>query len=190
MSPDVFINCLLIIAARVADVTLGTVRTVQVMQGRRSLAFALGFVEVLIWIMVVSRVVGQLTKEFNPYYAVSYALGFATGNFLGITIEQRLAMGYQVVRVFSRGEGSARIATALREQGIKVTEFEGRGRDGPVTLLWMEVPRRRAMGVAKRAREIDPRCYYVIEDIRVANASYASMEMQDVQGSAGVSKSK
>ena len=71
---SVFLTCLLIVAARITDVSLGTIRTINVVQGRRTLALVLGFFEVLIWVFVVSRVINEIRQ---PAYALAYALGFA-----------------------------------------------------------------------------------------------------------------
>lgn len=160
-------GALLIVVARVADVSLGTLRTVAVINGRRGAAWALGFVEVLIWVLVVSQVITTVRDSW--VYAVAYAFGFATGNFIGITIEQFFAFGRQVVRVFTR-EGEA-MATRMRESGFAVTEFEGRGREGPVTMLFIEVERRGAKAVADLARSVDAHCFYTIGDIREASTA-------------------
>jgi uncharacterized protein YebE (UPF0316 family) len=163
---EVLATSLLIVAARIGDVSLGTIRTVSVINGRRTVAWMLGFVEVLIWILVVSRVINEV-KE-NTFYAIAYALGFAMGNFVGITIEQHLAYGEQVIRVFSRSAG---LAQRLRGHGYRVTEFQGRGRDGPVEMLFIQAPRKRVRDVLDVARSMDPDCYYVVDDIRIASGS-------------------
>ena len=162
----VLINCLIIIAARIGDVTLGTVRTVAIVHGRRHLALVLGFFEVLIWITVVSKVVSLAAAE--PGYGVVYAFGFALGNWVGITIEQRLALGQQVIRIFTRHAGA--VATSLRIEGHRVTVFAGEGRDGPVWLLYIQTGRRRIPALAERARALDPDCFYVVEDVRAASS--------------------
>jgi uncharacterized protein YebE (UPF0316 family) len=157
---------LLIVLARMGDVSLGTLRTVCVVQGRRKIAIILSFFEVLLWVSVVAQVVGNLTTQ--PIYGLSYALGYSLGCFLGMTIEKRLAMGDQVVRVFTQ-HGSA-LATTLRQEGYRVTEFEGKGRDGPITLLFLQVSRRTADGLAQKLHALDPSCYYVVDDIRAASS--------------------
>jgi uncharacterized protein YebE (UPF0316 family) len=159
----------LIFFARIADVSLGTLRTVAVIRGRRGTSWALGFVEVLIWVIVVSEVI--TTVKDNWVYAIAYALGFATGNFIGITIEQYFAFGEQVIRVFTRSGGT--IAARLRDQGFGVTEFEGRGKDGPVQILFVTVRRRLTAAVIGVARGIDPTCYYTVDDIRTASTAEA-----------------
>lgn len=165
---EVITTCVLIICARIGDVSLGTIRTVFILRGRRTLAVLLGFFEVLIWVTVVSKVITNLN---HPVYAVSYALGFAAGNYFGMVIEHWLAIGHQALRVFSRR--NVELAEALREAGYRVTEFAGTGRDGPITLLYTESARRdigEAIGIAER---VDPDCFYVIDDVR--SASSASM---------------
>lgn len=165
------LNCLLIILARIADVSLGTLRTVAVINGRRHVALVLGFFEVLIWILVVSRVVTQAAA--HPLYALAYATGFASGNFIGITIEKHLAFGWQVVRIFTRANG---IADALRDRGYRVTIFDGRGRDGPVEQLFIQTERKRVIDLCSHARELDPNCFYVIDDIREASAALTTQQ--------------
>lgn len=170
MTTALIINCLLIMFARIVDVSLGTLRSVSVIYGRRRLAWFFGFFEVLIWVLVVSRVLGLVQQ--HPVYGVFYALGFATGNFIGITIEQALAFGDRAVRIFTRlGQ---EMADALRDEEFAVTEFDGRGRDGPIMLLYVQTRRKLVPRLLRRAREIDPSCYYIIEDIRAANTATLS----------------
>jgi uncharacterized protein YebE (UPF0316 family) len=159
-------NCLLIILARICDVSLGTLRTVCVVNGHKGRAWVLGFFEVLVWVLVVSKVITNLS---HPAYAVAYAIGAATGSWVGITVEQRIAFGEQVVRIFSRR--GREIAAQLRDHGWRVTEIDGRGRDGHVELLFIEVPRKDAMRVAHIARTLDPQCYFVVDDIRMTSAA-------------------
>lgn len=163
MSGETMLVCLLIILARIADVTLGTVRTISVVNGRAKLASVVGFLEILIWIFAVSRVMENLS---DPAYAISYAIGFALGNLIGIKIEQRIAFGEQVVRIFSsRGD---EVAKSLRHAGFILTEFQGSGRDGFVTLLFVQVPRRDVSRALHCAAVADPKCFYVVDDIRMA----------------------
>ncbi len=173
MTLAVFLTCLLIVGARMLDVTLGTLRTVMVINGRKWIAFGLGFAESLVWITVVAKIIKNMD---HPMYFVAYALGFALGNFLGIVFEQHLAFGTQVIRVFSRR--SHELATALRASGIgtdlphlAVTEMQAQGHKGPVGVIFAEVPRRFSVRVARRAVEIDPDAYFVIDDVRRASSA-------------------
>lgn len=85
-----------VFASRVGDVRLGTMRIILTARGRRNLAPLLGFLEVLIWIVVVSRLI---THARTPFAFLGYAAGFALGNFAGIYIEEWFAIGYVTVRV-------------------------------------------------------------------------------------------
>ncbi|MBI2881754.1 MAG: DUF2179 domain-containing protein [Candidatus Tectomicrobia bacterium] len=164
MDGTVIITCLLIVVARVIDVSLGTLRTVSVVQGRCGVAWVFGFVEVLIWIAVVSKVIQSLDQ---PVYALSYAIGFATGSSVGITLEKWISYGQQVVRIFTR-EG-ARIGADLRAKGFSVVSLEAEDADGPLQLLFIQNHRKDARSIARRAREIDPKCFYTVDDIRAAS---------------------
>ncbi len=163
MNWTLLFTCLLIAFARVMDMTLDTIRTVAVVQGRRLFAAALGFAEALIYLLAVAKVL----QNFDHFvYAIAYAAGFAAGTYLGIVIEQRLALGEQIVSIFTR-KGEL-MAVGLRALGYRVTEFDGRGRDGRVAALYIEIPRRQAMKVVEDARRVDDRCFYMINDVRVA----------------------
>ena len=150
-----------IAAARIVDVSLGVLRQSSVRNGYRKSAWTIGFIEALIWVLVVSSVVRNLG---SPVLAVFYALGFATGTFVGVTLEGVLARGEQVVRIFTH-EGD-RMATLFRERGWRVTQFEGKGRDGPVQLLFIHIARKRARQIAPVARDCDPSCFIVVDDVR------------------------
>lgn len=161
---EIFLTSLLIIFARIADVSLGTMRTVAVINGRRGVALVIGFFEVLIWVTVVRAVIHNLD---NPVYAVSYAGGFALGTFVGVTIEDRFGTGKQVVRVFTRR--GTELAVRLREQGFVVTVFEGSGREGPISMLFVEAGRRSMRRILDEVRHIDPDCFYILDDVRLSS---------------------
>ncbi len=183
MDWSILFTCVLIFCARICDVSLGTLRTVSVINGRGGVAWMLGFVEVLIWVFAVSNVIANLS---HPAYAVAYALGFATGNYVGVRIEQWVAYGRQIVRVFTRR--GAEIAAALRGAGFGVTQFDGHGRDGPVQSLLIETRRRGVGEIIDRARTIDESCYYTVEDIKRVSSADASRQQRG--GPLGVLKRK
>ena len=171
MNWEVVITCLLIVLARMTDVSLGTLRTVFIVGGHRFVAWMIGFVEILIWVVVVSRVIANLD---NFYYALAYAFGFAMGTYIGMTIERRLAIGEQVVRIFSRqGE---KLATVFRAAGFGVTVFDGRGKDGPIQLLFIELPRRKVPRLETWLEDLDPGCYYIVDDVRYAGVLRPTMQ--------------
>jgi uncharacterized protein YebE (UPF0316 family) len=165
------LTCAMIVFGRICDVTIGTCRTLFVVQGRRGLASVLGFFEVVIWIFVVARVINGLSD--NWLYACSYGLGFALGNFMGVTVERWLAFGNQALLVFSP-EGFE-MARHLRDKGYRLTEFVGRGRDGKVPMLMVILRRQEAQTLIADIRKIDHDCFYILEDIRFASGVASRM---------------
>ena len=145
---------LIIFALRVCDVTLGTVRTLTVVQGRIRTSVALGFFEILIWVTAISQVVTHLSE--SPLLAVAYAGGFAAGNATGILLERRLAMGSVVVRLISARASDA-IAAHLQGLGQAVAQFDGHGKgDAPVRLVYTTCGRRALRGLLEFAQEQAP----------------------------------
>jgi uncharacterized protein YebE (UPF0316 family) len=170
METEVILTCLFIFTARIIDVSMGTLRTLWMVQGRKAAVFSLGFVEVLIWVLAVSKVIQNLGEE--PVYAFVYALGFATGNYTGLLIDQKLAYGEQVIRIFSRqGKG---MADTLREMGFGVTVFKGEGRDSDIDMLFIELKRKKGPLVVQTARKLDPACYYVVDTVQLASTARLS----------------
>jgi uncharacterized protein YebE (UPF0316 family) len=149
-----------IFAFRVLDVSLGTLRTIAVVQARVALSVVIGFLEVLIWITAVSQVVLRIHE--SPLLLLAYAGGFAAGNACGIVLERTLAIGTCVIRMISSNGGQA-IADTLRSHGYALTTFEGRGRDGRRTLLFIACPRHDLTKVVNTAAEIDPHLFYTVE---------------------------
>jgi uncharacterized protein YebE (UPF0316 family) len=155
------VNCMIIFFARIVDVSLGTLRTMFIIRGSRIISWCLGFIEILIWIWVVSEVMGSVKD--NPLLAIFYALGFATGNAVGLTIEKWLAVGDKAVMLFTRK--GAKIASSLRAVGFAITELKGEGQDGPVSLLYAKVPRKEVSLLVHKAREIETGCFVVVENV-------------------------
>ncbi|KAA0217045.1 MAG: DUF2179 domain-containing protein [Leptolyngbya sp. PLA3] len=167
MTWEVVLGCVVIIIARIGDVSLGSMRTVAVVSGHRGLAWIFGLIEMIIWVYAVSAVVANIRTE--PAYGVAFAVGAATGSYVGVTLQRWLTFGEQVVRIFTRrGE---ELFEHLKCQGFGVTHFQGTGRDGPVSMLFVQVRRSRTARVVSAARAFDSSCFYTIDDIRVANAA-------------------
>ena len=163
MSASVATTFELIVLARITDVTLDTVRTVAIVQGRRVFAAILGFFEAVIYVTAIAKV---LLNMDHPIYALAYGLGFAMGTFLGITIEQRLAFGLQVVSLFTRS--GAEVAKSLISAEYRVVKVQGHIRDGEVSIFYVEVPRKQTRKLISDAAAIDETCFCVVNDVRVA----------------------
>jgi uncharacterized protein YebE (UPF0316 family) len=159
----IWAQALMVFALRATDVSIGTMRTISVVQGKMKLSVCLGFFEVLIWVCGVSQVMAGLAKY--PILAVAYAAGFAMGNGVGILIERAVAMGSVALTIISPGRGSE-IADTLRKEGQPLTTLAGEGRDGPVTMIYASVTRRGMRKVLDRARQVDPKLFYSVEPLR------------------------
>jgi uncharacterized protein YebE (UPF0316 family) len=132
------------------------------MRGRKSIAWVLGFFQALIFVLAISSVLSNLD---NPLNVVGYAAGFATGNVVGMWIEEKLAIGHIHLNIVSSRLGSA-IAEQLRAAGYAVTEIPARGKDGMVALLNISVLRKNVAQVHKLVNEVDPDAFITAEDVR------------------------
>ncbi|HEY4650774.1 MAG TPA: DUF2179 domain-containing protein [Pontibacter sp.] len=153
---------LLIFSARIMDVTLGTLRIVFISKGDKMIAPALGFLEVLIWLVAITQVMQNLN---NVASYLAWAGGFATGNFLGLRIEQKLALGQMVVRVITVDSAQSLIER-LKGHGYRLTCVDARGTRGKVNLLFMIVKRKKLEHVLNIIREYNPQAFYSVEDVR------------------------
>jgi uncharacterized protein YebE (UPF0316 family) len=153
---------ILIILARICDVTIGTIRIIVLSRGHKYLAPLLGFFEVLIWITVTAKIIQNL---HNPICYFAYAGGFALGNLVGIIVEERLAMGIVVIRVITNQDAS-RLITRLRNDGYGVTSIPAQGSMGLVHVIFTVVKRCHLDEVEAMIREFNPQAFYSIEDVR------------------------
>lgn len=157
---------LLICLSRICDVTVGTVRIISVSRGKKLLASTLGFFEALVWVVAITQVMRNL---HNAVTLVAYAGGFALGNYIGITIEERMAMGEVVVRLITRKDPTELLAH-LQAAGYGVTTVDAWGATGPVSIVYTVI-RRGALPAAHHIiRQFDPRAFYSVEDARSVNA--------------------
>ena len=156
---------LIVFLARIVDVSLGTIRIIYIGKGMRVLAPLLGFIEVFIWIVVVSQLVTNVSNL--PGY-LAYAAGFAAGNFVGMAIENRLAIGTLMVRVIVAGETDTLIHT-LQDSGYGVTYFNAQGSSGPVKVIYSVIKRKELKDIVMRIQDCDPDVFYTIEEVRQAN---------------------
>jgi uncharacterized protein YebE (UPF0316 family) len=150
---------LLIFAARICDVSIGTLRMMMVISGHRVLSALLGFAEVLIWVLAVGGAVKHLD---NPLAVLAFAGGFAAGTIVGMSVERRLAIGYRVVRVIS-SKRDIDLAGALRARGYTATRIDGHGRDGPVEIVFLSVRRRVVPALLEAVGAIAPEAFVTVE---------------------------
>jgi uncharacterized protein YebE (UPF0316 family) len=167
-SPEAWLSAGLIFTLRVTDMTLDTMRVLFVMRGRKPIAWVLGFFQATVFVIAITTVIRDLS---NPLNIIGYAAGFATGVLVGMTIEERLAIGYLHMRVISSRRGTG-IAEKLRSEGYAVTEIPARGKDGMVTMLNCSVPRKEIGQLRETVNAVDPEAFITSEDIRPIRRGY------------------
>lgn len=153
---------ILIFVARILDVSLGTIRIMFVTRGNKLFSPLLGFFEVFIWLLAIGQIMQNLS---NVFCYIAYAGGFATGNFVGIWIEQKLAVGKLVVRVITKKDARELIAS-LRRKGFGVTSVDAEGRQGRVNVVFTVINRSDVDRIAAEIRRFNPKAFYTIEDTR------------------------
>jgi uncharacterized protein YebE (UPF0316 family) len=153
----VFVFCL-----RLTDVTLGTLRILMTVRGRKLLAGLIGFVEVTIFVVAISQVIRNVGNLWN---VLGYSGGFATGTMIGMTIEEHLAMGHTVVRIIT-SDSSVAIVEAIRQAGFGVTEMAGQGMRGAVKILEVVVRRADLPKVLHLVEQADGKAFITIEETR------------------------
>jgi len=162
LTPAALLVALTIFMLRVGDMTLDTIRVLFVVRGRKVLAWVLGFGQALIFVVAISSVLSNLDNVIN---VIAYAAGFATGNVVGMLIEERLAIGHIQLSIISSTRGAV-IAQQLRQGGYGVTEISARGKDGMVSVIHCSVLRKDIDHVETIVLEADPGAFITAEDVR------------------------
>ncbi len=150
---------LFIMFMRIMDVSIGTVRTIMVVQGRKYFAGFFGAIEVLIWILAIRYIFQHLDQIPN---IIGYSMGFGLGNILGITIEQKIGLGYIQLNIISKHHHQE-IAKMLRELKFGVTEIKGEGSSGEVIILIVIIPRKVQNKTIKAIEAIDNQSFITVQ---------------------------
>jgi len=156
---------LFIFLARIIDVSLGTLRIIFVTKGMRRVAPLIGFFEVFIWLLAISRIMQNLD---NWVCYVAYAAGFASGNLIGMLIEEKLAIGHEMIRVITRKDAT-NLIDELRETGHGVTWVNAKGVEGDVAVLYIIARRSMIREVLDLINRHNPRALYTVEAIKYVN---------------------
>ena len=165
---EVALGALLIFALRICDVSLGTLRSLYVVRGISRVAVPLAFAESFIWIIAISQIMAQVTSGHLPSM-LAYSAGFATGTFVGITIERWIGSGWILVRIITKADA---LTAAIRGRDFGVTEVQGEGRFGEQSLLFIVAPRRRGNELLELVREIDAHAFVTVDAVNTAMGGY------------------
>lgn len=155
----------LIFLARISDVTIGTIRIVMVAKGQKMIAPILGFFEVLIWLLAISKIIQNLD---NWVCYVAYGAGFATGNYIGMIIEEKLAVGIVQLQIITRTEAH-KLIEKLKLDGYGITHQEAHGAIEDVSIIYSIVKRTDLPRVVEIIRNYNPNAFYSIADVKFVN---------------------
>lgn len=156
---------LMIFGARVADVTLGTMRIIAVSKGKRHVAPLLGFVEVIIWLLAMAQVISDVR---NVFFYLAYGGGFATGTYVGLLIEDKLAQGKFIVRIITKLDASALI-DALHQFGLGTTSLPAAGMDETVIIILCVVNKKDLKDVNTAIQAHNPNAFISVEQLHSAS---------------------
>lgn len=165
MDPASLLIPLLIFVAEVCVVTLGTLRIIFVARGQKILAPVLGFFESFIWLVAIS----QIMRDHSDWSSfIAFGLGFALGNYLGICVEKRLALGMAIVRIITHRDPGELIAR-LRGANFGVTSVEGRGASGKVQIVMTVVKRRQLPEIATLIETHHPSAFFSVDELQATS---------------------
>jgi len=152
----------LIFFARICDVTIGTIRIVMVAKGQKVWAPILGFFEVVIWLLAISRIFENLD---NWLCYLAFGAGFATGNYIGLMLEEKLAMGIVKIQIITRKPADTLI-DKLVAAGYGITHQNAKGGAEKVSIIYSIIKRTEVPKMAEQIKEYNPKAFYSIEDVK------------------------
>lgn len=161
----------IIFFAKIIEVSISTIRLVFISKGERVKGAILGFVEIMIWLIVVSSVLNNITED--PIKMLIYAAAFSLGNYLGVTIESKIAIGLSSIQVVVSEKDGEILADILREQGYGVTIIEGKGKNDSIkNLLFIQLKRKKIPEAVKSIKQNYPEAYITVNDIKSMVGGY------------------
>jgi len=173
---------ILIFIGGLSYVSIGTLRIIFVARGRRFMSPILGFFEVTIWLIAISQIMSNVS---NIAAYIAYAAGFAVGNYAGIIIEEKMAIGTLIVRIILT-ENNGALKSSLAAAGFGVTSVEGRGAHGKVMIIFTTVRRKDLPLVIKIIDDLHENAFYTVEDARhVAEGVFPEISRKMRRGKPG-----
>ena len=153
---------LLVFLARVTDVSINTVRVIFMLNGKKWLSTLLGFFESFIWLIVIGQIIQNVS---NPITYIAYAGGFATGIYVGMLIEEKLAIGNVIVRILTQKDATDMIGN-LHDFGVRMTVLDAVGNDGPVSVIFIISKRKELSQITNIVEETNPKAIFTVEGVR------------------------
>lgn len=156
---EIYYSAVIIMTLRIMDVSLGTLRTILVIQSRKYAAGTVGFIEVLIWIFAMRYIVEHMDNTIN---LIGYAAGFGLGTILGVAIEQKIGIGHVQVNIISQ-KCTDLIASTLRSNNHGVTILPGEGINGEVSIVSTIINKKGLYKLKEIVNGIDPKVFMNVQ---------------------------
>ncbi|MGZ3864185.1 MAG: DUF2179 domain-containing protein [Bacteroidia bacterium] len=153
---------LLIFISRLGDVTLATLRHIFISKGLKRIVPFIGFFEVLIWLVAIRQVFNNLN---NIPCFIAWAAGFSMGTYVGIMIEEKIALGMQLIRIITTANHT-NLTEAFKKINQGFTIVDGEGSQGPVKLIFLQFRRKNKAEVLELIHTHLPDTFYSVEDVR------------------------
>ena len=167
--------CLLVCGAKIVEITIQSLKTCMMVKGQRLKAAGLGFIECTIWGLVISTIIGTLGD--NILLLGFYCIGYATGLFLGSTIESKIALGTSNLELIASDESTAKITALLKEKGMGYTVFEGQGSKDKMNMIFIVLPRRDTPKMLKEIRATcDNKVFVVASEVSKYAGGYGMVK--------------
>ena len=154
----------LILFAKIVEVSLMTLRMVLITKGERKIGAVIAFVEVTLWLFIVTNVLSDLKED--PIKAIFYALGFAIGNYLGSMLEEKLGIGLSQVQIIVKADDGFQLAQIIRKEGYAVTLVQGEGKTFERYILFMYVKRKRIKNLLNIVKENQENAVVTVMDTK------------------------
>ena len=167
--------CFIVCAAKIIEITIQSLKTCMMVKGQRLKAAGLGLLECTIWGLVISTIIGTLGD--NLFLLAFYCLGYATGLYLGSTLEGKIALGTSSLQLIANDENTEKITSYLKEQERGYTVFEGQGSKSHMNMIFIVLPRRDSVPVLKKIREIcENNVFVVVDDVNRYAGGYGMVK--------------
>ena len=167
--------CFIVCAAKIIEITIQSLKTCMMVKGQRLKAAMLGFVECMIWGLVISTIISTLGD--NLFLLLFYCVGYATGLFLGSTIEGKIALGTSNLQLIANDENTKLIIAYLRQKKRGYTVFGGQGSTDKMNMILIVLPRREMKRVLREIRKLcNNRVFVVASDVSKYAGGYGLMK--------------
>ena len=174
MLPPIVV-CLIVCAAKIIEISIQSLKTCMMVKGQRLKAAALGFIECTIWGLVISTIIGTLGD--NIFLLLFYCVGYASGLFIGSTIESKIALGTSNLQLIANDENTQKITEYLKESNKGYTVFEGHGSIDKMNMIFIVLPRKEAPKMLKTLRKLcDNKVFVVASEISKYAGGYGMVK--------------